>query len=83
MGIIIYALFFKDFPYKGENQISILNQITRQRQKLLKHSNDKNFDDLIRKLLTEEQNKRITWEEYFNLPFLMLNQIKKIKVIII
>ena len=84
LGIIIYVLFFRDYPYKGENQLSLLNQITNQGQNLLRYSNNKYFDDLVRKLLTEDQNKRITWKEYFNDPFFITpeKQKKENKIVI-
>ena len=36
---------------------------------LFRKTGDESLDDLIKKLLTNDPKKRITWEEYFNHPF--------------
>ena len=69
LGIIIYQLLFKEYPYKGENEYVLLQNITNFGQKILRKSGDSKLDDLIRKLLINEPNKRYTWEEYFNDKF--------------
>ena len=46
-----------DIDSKGQNN---LNQI----------SNDPQFDNLIRRLLTVNPKDRITWDDYFEHPFL-------------
>ena len=69
LGIIIYLLFFKKHPYDEKNEFSILKKIKGTGNKNLESTNDKDLDDLIRKLLTENPKKRITWKEYFNHPF--------------
>ena len=69
LGVIIYMLYFKNYPYMGMNEIALINQIKNLGQKILKSSGNKNFDNLIRGLLTSNPNERLTWEEYFNHPF--------------
>jgi len=69
LGVIIYILYFKDYPYLGTNEFAIINQIKTLGQKVLKSSGNKNFDDLIRGLLISNPNERLTWEQYFNHPF--------------
>ena len=69
IGIIIYQLFFQDYPYKGKTEMGLYNCIKNLGQRILKLSNDSKLDDLIRKLLVSDPKKRITWEEYFNHPF--------------
>ena len=69
LGIIIYILAFKEYPYKSENKYSILKEIKNNGNLNLKKSNDLNLDDLINKLLVEDPEKRISWSEYFNHPF--------------
>ena len=66
VGIIIYQLFFKDYPFKGESETAILNQIKTQ---VLRSTKNEQLDDLIRKLLKEDPNNRLSWEQYFNHPF--------------
>ena len=65
MGIIIYVLFFNKYPYQGENKYEILDQISLG-EEILEKTGNSDLDDLIRKLLIEEPEKRLTWEEYFN-----------------
>ena len=69
LGVIIYMLYFKNYPYLGMNEIALLNQINNLGKKILKSSGNKNFDDLIRGLLTSIPKERLTWEQYFNHPF--------------
>ena len=69
LGIIIYVLFFRDYPYKGANEIVILEKIKKIGQKNLKKTENAEVDDLISKLLVEDPTKRMTWKEYFNHPF--------------
>ena len=66
IGIILYRLYFGEFPYKGKTQVSIYNQIINQ-VPIKKRGNDDNdlFDDLISKLLQINPNQRLSWEEYF------------------
>ena len=69
LGVIIYMLYFKNYPYMGANEFALINQIKNLGKKILKSSGDKNFDDLIRGLLTSIPSERLTWEQYFNHPF--------------
>ena len=68
LGVIIYQLIFKEYPYKG-GKIALLNKINKNAQTFLKKSNDSKLDDLIRKLLVKDPNKRYSWEQYFNDKF--------------
>jgi len=69
LGVIIYLLYFKNYPYLGMNENALLNQINNLGKKILKSSGNKNFDDLIRGLLASNPNERLTWDKYFNHPF--------------
>ena len=72
IGVILYELLFKKSPYLGSTQIAILKNINiknKSKDKFFENCEDKNLNDLIRKLLEEDPNKRINWEEYFNHPF--------------
>ena len=73
LGIIIYVLCFKKYPYNGQNEIAILNQIKKLGQNILKKTDNNDLDDLLSKLLKENPNERITWKEYYNHPFLIKN----------
>ena len=67
IGVIIYQLHFKDSPYHGINEHEIFNNIINQTP--YKQAKDPLLRDLINKLLTEDPEKRLSWEEYFNHPF--------------
>ena len=69
IGIIIYKLIFGNSPYRGEQEIAIINNIEKFGNKIIKKSGDEELDDLIKKLLEKEPIKRICWDEYFNNPF--------------
>ena len=69
IGIIIYQLSFKEYPYKGETGVSLLSKIKNMKQKHFKKTDDSKLDDLIRKLLIPQPSKRLSWKEYFEHPF--------------
>ena len=67
IGIILYRLYFNEFPFNGDTQVAIFNDI--KRKKHLKKSDNFYFDDLIKKLLIFDPNYRMTWEKYFSHKF--------------
>ena len=69
LGVIIYILYFKNYPYMAMNEFGLIKQINTLGQKTFKNSENKDFDNLIRGLLTSDPEKRLTWEQYFNHPF--------------
>ena len=69
LGIIIYQLYTKDIPYNGEVDNIILEQIQKLGQSILEKIKDEKLKDLLSKLLIEDPEKRITWEEYFKHDF--------------
>ena len=76
IGIIIYQLFFKDYPYKGLTPVAVYNQIKNRGNKWLKSTQNNILDNLIRSLLIKEPSKRINYEQYFNHPFFKPNLYK-------
>ena len=66
LGIIIYYLLFKEYPYNG-SEYNIIKQI--EENKKLKNIEDKELNDLFTKMINPNVNKRISWEEYFNHSF--------------
>jgi serine/threonine protein kinase len=71
LGVIIYILFSRIYPYEGYTNEEVLHCITTEGRKKLKHiSNNPQFDHLIRVLLTINPEDRINWKEYFEHPFL-------------
>ncbi len=69
LGIIIYQLYFKVSPYRGETEVALLKQIKNAKQKFFKKTDDPKLDDLIRKLLIADPSKRLSWKDYFEHPF--------------
>ena len=67
LGIIIYQMFFKQYPYNSNTETGLLKQINNFGQKLLKKTNDAKLDYLINKLLIKEPTMRISWDEYFDI----------------
>ena len=72
LGIIIYYLYFKEYPYNG-GEYNIIKQI--EQNKKLKNINNKELDDLIKKMLNPNINERISWNNYFKHPFFNNNQL--------
>ena len=68
---LIYQLYTKKFPYEGNVNKAILNQIKRKGLSVLDVIEDKDFHlkDLLSKLLQKEPDKRISWEDYYKHPF--------------
>ena len=72
LGVIIYQLYFNDFPYKANTDFALINEIRNdENQNILreKSTGDEKLDDLIINLLKYNPDKRLTWNEYFNHPF--------------
>ena len=68
IGIIIYQLFFNEYPYKG-GPVAIYNQIKDFGKRILKKPKNEELDNLIGSLLIREPEKGFKYEEYFNHPF--------------
>jgi serine/threonine protein kinase len=66
LGVLIYYLKFKKYPFNGKNKDEILSQIKKVK---LEETNNKVFDDLVKKLLTVDSKKRMSWRTYFDHPF--------------
>ena len=73
LGIIIYQLFFKNTPYNGINEFEVLKEIKKTKKNNVNRFNNTYLDDLVRKMLIEDPEKRITWKEYFDHPFFQNN----------
>jgi len=58
IGVIVYELKFKE-----------INFISFYQGNIPKRFDNKLLDDLVRKLIVVDPNKRIDWNEYFNHPF--------------
>ena len=73
IGVILYSLYYNEYPFNGNNQIEIFNHIQNNK---LKKSKNNDFDDLIEKLLQKDPKSRITWNDYFNHNFWKINDSK-------
>ena len=71
LGVIIYQLYTKRLPYNGEVQSAILKDIKDRGQTILDiiRPEDQILKNLLSKLLVENPEKRISWEQYFKHPF--------------
>ena len=76
LGIIIYYLLFKEYPYNGKNELMLFKDINSGKK--LKKCENEELNDLINKMLKININERISWEEYFNHSFFKQNISQKI-----
>ena len=67
IGIIIFQLFFRDYPFKGNTESLLLEDINEKEN--LPSTNNQDLDDLIKRLLNPDPEKRLSWDEYFNHKF--------------
>ena len=67
LGILIYTLFFKEFPFDGDNDNDLIEKINSNNE--IKKTGCGELDNLIGKLLIKDPIKRLTWKQYFNHPF--------------
>ena len=67
LGTLIYVLSFRKNPFAGDNILEVLEKINKEKK--LEETNDEDLNDLIKKLLVEDQIKRLNWNEYFNHRF--------------
>ena len=69
IGIIIYRLYFGKFPFPGLEKEALINYIEAHGNKLIKKTENKELDDLIKRLLEKNISKRLKWDEYLNHTF--------------
>jgi serine/threonine protein kinase len=67
LGILIYFIIFKEYPYNGKNKEEFINDIkTKKKIKLIKNNE---LNDLLSKMLKINLNERISWDDYLNHSF--------------
>ena len=71
LGIIIYLLYFKDFPYNGEDIMPLYNQI--KELDINVNTDNDDLNDLIRSLLNSSEEHRLNWNQYYNHRFFTNN----------
>ena len=70
LGVMIYLLYFGVFPYKGSKAEDILKNINNDNiSRNINNISDDDLQDLVKKLLTKDKDKRIDWEGYFKHQF--------------
>ena len=75
LGIIIYYMLFKEYPFNGKTENEILKDINSNKN--LKITQNKDLNDLINRMLIIDENQRITWDNYFNHIFFNYNDSKE------
>ena len=68
LGIIIYFMAFKEYPFNAKNEFGMIQTITSKKN-LIKKTKDDDLNDLISKMLKEEIYERISWDDYFKHSF--------------
>ena len=69
LGIIIYVLYFKKYPFNSKTISNILKQIENVDNLPIKTENP-DLNDLIKGLLNPNPQNRLNWDQYFLHPFL-------------
>ena len=69
LGVCIYLLCFKKYPFEGNTQDQVLKEIDKNPPEYLLKTNNQSLNSLISGLLNKDPRKRMTWNEYFNSPF--------------
>ena len=67
LGIVIYYMYFKEYPYNGKNEYTLLSDINSGKK--LKSIDNQELNDLMKNLLKINPNERLSWEEYFSHKF--------------
>ena len=65
IGIMMYYLYFGKYPFNMENMLSRLKPFNIN----FTIEEDRELEDLIKKLIKENPDERITWVEYYQHPF--------------
>ena len=70
LGVIIYYLLFKKYPYEANSEFALLKDIiVSEKNLVLDQIENNNLKDLINKMLKRKLEERLSWDEYFNHPF--------------
>ena len=67
LGIIIYYLLFKEYPFNCKTEYQIIKEI--ESNKLINPIYDEELNDLVNKMLIIKENERISWNDYLLHPF--------------
>ena len=75
VGILIYFLIKGNYPFNGKRDMVILREIDKGID--LNITDDNDLNDLLKKTLEKDVQKRISWNEFFNHPFLKKKFLEK------
>ena len=75
VGVMMYQLYYREVPYEGNSENEIMRQINSN--KPYKQPEEKDFRDLINRLLVVNVKDRLSWNDYFNHPFFGGNESEK------
>ena len=67
LGIGIYALAHKKYPFEGKDESEMKKNIKEKTLKI--DISDQKLYNLVRGLLKKKPNERLNWERYLNHPF--------------
>jgi serine/threonine protein kinase len=67
LGIILYKLKTGNYIFEGKNTFEIFKN--KQKNVMKKETDDPILNDLIKKLVVDDPDQRLNWDEYFNHPF--------------
>jgi len=69
IGIILFNLKFLKFPFSEGGILSLIDNIVDFNNNIIEKTGNEELDDLIKRCLEKDHEKRINWDEYFNHPF--------------
>ena len=69
LGITLHELYFGITPYGPDYNMNIIMEYLFSEKFLLKKSNIPSFDILLHRLLTRDQNERMSFDEFFQFVF--------------
>ncbi len=72
LGIIMYYMLFKQYPYEGKTEYNLIKNIKSNPNLEIK-TGDKDINDLLQRMIKLNINERISFEEYFEHPFFKQN----------
>ncbi|OHS98768.1 CAMK family protein kinase [Tritrichomonas foetus] len=73
LGVILYTMLYGNYPFYTENLKDLFKQITKNEPFLSDLVVSHKANDLIQKMLTKDQEKRINLEDIFDHDFLVIN----------
>jgi len=68
LGVIIYTLAHKKYPFTGKEESEMKSSI--RENKLLIKTDNQGLNNLLEGLLKKDPKERFNWEDYFNHPFI-------------